>query len=363
MKKKLAILLLMLIALAGASLGYVVGGLQAYARYQQASLTGPQHCGGRLPVRICVRAPQVLFTAFYPFYVHNGSPVVEVFYSSLAGRQRLQVGVSIAGFSQLQRRTVTATSATQSSPFVPPLAPDALRSLVTDRQTLLQVSVSDLQGKRYYTNAIPLLLHSRQLMQWTAANRLLIAAWVTPADAHVQALVSAASAYLGEQPAPAPTALVGYRAAFLRQVLDQVDALFDALRLTYHLRCVGQGVPYRGADSGGATTQTISLPAETLQRGSGQDIELSLLLASAAENIGLYPALVILPDRVLLGVALEPDGQEYGYWDVSTLNKGLSGDAANIAGDALYAQNVKQGSVLDKILIGDARRAGVEPML
>ncbi len=363
MGKKLIILLLVVAGLASASAVYVSGGLQAYARYQQASLADQHHCGGLLPVRVCVRAPAALFSAFYPSYLKAGSSVVDVFYSSEAAPQRLQISVSIAGFSQVETRLVTATAGMQSAAFLPALATDVLPGLTADRHTLIQVSVRDQQGVFYYTNAIPLLLHSRRLMNWTAADRLRIAAWVTPQAPAVHALVRRASAYLERQPAPAPTAMVGYSNVFPRQVIDQVDALFDALRLSYHLRAQPGGVPSGGPEGTGAATQSIRLPFEVLQGHSAGEIELTLLLASAAESIGLHAEIVVVPGRTFLGVALSPDDQQFAYWDALELNAGVTGDAAGIASDALYAQNAKRGTVLDKILISDARQAGVLPML
>ena len=64
MRIKLLILLLTLVVLVGISGSYVVGGLQAYARYQQSSFANQQHCGGQPPVHICVRVPAEIFSAF-----------------------------------------------------------------------------------------------------------------------------------------------------------------------------------------------------------------------------------------------------------------------------------------------------------
>ncbi|MBX5450569.1 hypothetical protein [Thermogemmatispora sp.] len=363
MARKIMLLLLAISGLLGLGLGYVWGGLQSYARYQQASLADRQHCGGQLPIRICVQAPQELFVAFYPSYLQTGSSVVEVLFSSTAGPQPLRISVTIVGFSQTEMRTVTAVGKMQSAGFVPPLLDGVLRTLTSDRLAQLRVIVADLQGVHYYTNTISLRLHSRHLMAWSASNRLRIAAWVTPTAPAVERLVSRAVAYLPQQPPPAPLAMTGYTGTILRQVLDQVDALFDALRLEYGLHCQRQGVPYAGPDSTASAVQSIRLPSEVLQQGGGSDIEVTLLLASAVESIGLHAVIVVLPDRTLLGVALSPDGQGFGYWDASELSAPLTGDAVNIASDALYAKEEKQGAVIDRILISDARHAGVEPML
>ncbi|WP_069805528.1 hypothetical protein [Thermogemmatispora onikobensis] len=363
MARKIIVLLLAVSGLTGLGLGYVWGGLQSYARYQQASLADRQHCGGQLPVRVCVSAPQELFSAFYPSYLHTGSAVVEVLFSSTAGPQPLRISVTIAGFSQTETRMVSAEERLQSAGFVPPLLNGVLPTLTSDRQTQLQVTVADGRGTRYYSNAIPLQLRARRLMAWSAANRLRLAAWVTPTAPAVQELVSRAMAYLPQQPPPAPLVMAGYSGTILRQVLDQVDAIFDALRLDYGLRCQRQGVPYGGPESTASATQLIRLPSEVLQQGGGSDVEVTLLLASAVESIGLHAVIVVLPDRTLLGVALSPDEQGFGYWDASELSAAMTGDAVNIASDALYAKEEKQGAVVDRILISEARRAGVVPML
>src|SRR6266576_939870 len=125
MGKKAAILLLTMMVLTGLSGWYIVGGIQAYSRYQQSSIASQEHCGGQSPVHICVQSPSEIFSAYYP-------------------------------------------------------------------------------------DDSPLLLRSRWLMQWIAANRLKIAAWVTPDDPAVIALDNKAKALLKSQQQPIPPAMIGY---------------------------------------------------------------------------------------------------------------------------------------------------------
>src|SRR5436305_14879426 len=80
MGKKLAILLVTLTSLVGISGFYVAGGLQAYSRYQQSF--SQEHCGRQSPVHICVRAPQEIFSAYYPFYLTTHTTQFSVTYSS-----------------------------------------------------------------------------------------------------------------------------------------------------------------------------------------------------------------------------------------------------------------------------------------
>ncbi len=362
MGKKLAILFLALTLLAGLATGYVVGGLQAYARYAQSNLSNQQHCGGQAPVRICVSTPPALFSAFYPAYVTTQTPLAHIDYSS-GSPLTLAVSVDIAGFTQVQTHTVNATPDMQSIATTPPMLISALRKLTADYNTSLHVRVTDMQGRSYYVNDSPLLLHSRWLMQWTAANRLKIAAWVTPDDPLIAELIARARSHLQLQPPPAPDAMIGYSKASHQQVADQVDAIFDALRIDYKMHYVQASVPYNGPGDSGVATQNIKLPAEVLQQRSGMCIELTALLAAAVESIGLHSAIVIIPGHAFLGVAVTPDSQHFEYWDAVEVNNNVAGASANISTDAIYQQNVKQSTIVDRVVISDARRAGINAML
>lgn len=361
MRKKLVVLLLILLVLVGLAGGYVVGGLQAYARYQQSSAANQEHCGGQAPVHVCVKAPLDVFSAYYPSYVVNHVPLLTVSYSS-SSAVTLLISVDIQGFSQVETHTVSASARSQTTSFIPPLLNNTiLNKLTSERNTSVRVHVTDTAGHEYYLNDSSLLLHSRWLMQWVAGNRLRIAAWITPEDTAVARLVTAASRRLAIQPPPVPGAMIGYNKATPRAIRDQVDAIFDALRLDYHMRYVQAGVPYSGPGDTSADQQIIKLPAEVLQQQSGMCVELTLLMASAVESIGLHAEIVIIPGHAFLGVAVKTDNSQFEYWDAVQVNNGVAGDSANIAADAEYKQNVRQ--LVDTILISTARQQGIGPML
>jgi transglutaminase superfamily protein len=361
MGKKLTILLLILTVLIGLSGWYVAGGIQAYSRYQQSSIASQEHCGGQSPVHICVQAPSEIFSAYYPFYVATQSDLFTIHYSS-SSPITLVVSVSITGFSQAEMHTVNSTANVQSISFMPLVINQALRQLTVDNNTWLHVSITDTPGHVYYVNDSPLLLHSRWLMQWIATNRLKIAAWVTPDDPAVIALVSKAEARLQSEPSPTPPAMVGYaNRASTRAVRDEVDAIFDAMRLDYHIQYSQASVPYTGPGDNNVALQKIKLPAEVLQQRSGMCIELTALLASAVERIGLHAEIVIIPEHAFLGVAVTPDDSQFEYWDAVQVNSKVAGDSANLWADNEYKQNAKQ--IVDTIVISDARKQGVGPML
>ncbi len=361
MRKKLVMLFLVLAFLASLAGGYVVGGLRAYARYQQSSVASQEHCGGQSPVHICVKTPLAVFSAYYPANIANHTDLFTVEYSS-SSALTLLISLSIQGFSQVETHTVSASTRVQTTGFIPPLfGSQALRNVTAEDNTSVQVHVTDTAGRDYYLDDSPLLLYSRWLMQWVASNRLLIAAWVTPDDPAIAQLITLAANHLAIQPAPAPAAMVGYNKASPRAVRDQVDAIFDALRLDYHMRYVQASVPYSGPGDTSVALQQIKLPAEVLQQRSGMCVELTLLLASAVESIGLHAEVVIIPGHAFLGVAVTPADSQFEYWDAVQVNNGVAGDSANVATDIEYQQNARH--LVDTILISDARQQGIGPML
>jgi len=157
--------------------------------------------------------------------------------------------------------------------------------------------------------------------------------------------------------------MIGYDEATRKQVADQVDAIFDALRIDYQIQYVQASVPYGGLGDSNADTQNIKLPAEVLQQHSGMCVELTVLLASAVESIGLHAEIVIIPGHAFLGVSVTPDAQHFQYWDAVLVNNDVAGTSANVFTDGVYAQNVKQHAIVDTILIDNARKADIDPMV
>ena len=336
-------------------------GFQAYSRYQQSSIASQEHCGGQSPVHICVQSPTEIFSAYYPYYAATESNLFIVHYSS-SDPITLVISVSIAGFGQADTRTVNATPNVQAISFMPLVTNQSLRQWIIDKNTWLHVHVTDAAGHLYYDDDSSLLLHSRWLMQWIAANRLKIAAWVTPDDPAVIKLDGQAEALLQSQPQPTPPAMIGYaNGASARAVRDQVNAIFDAMRLDYQIKYSQESVPYSGPGDNNVALQKIKLPAEVLQQHSGMCIELTALLASAVERIGLHSEIVIIPGHAFLGVAVTPNNTQFEYWDAVQVNANVAGDSANLWTDNEYMQNAKQ--IVDTIVISDARHQGIGPML
>ncbi len=366
MNRKFLYLVIVVVVLAVLSGAYVVGGTQAYFRDQQTNIAKQRHCGDQAGVHICVLVPKAIFTAFYPSYLAT-QPQTTLFaveYSSVTP-MTLFIHVTVNDLTQAQVKNVAATSTIQSEHFLPPLLDQGrvLNALTQDEDTSLHVEVTDANKHVYYENDSALALHSRWLMQWTQANRLQIAAWVTPNDPAVSTLVQKAQEYLQNQLPPLPAGMVGYKVITQQQVRDEVDALYDALRLTYHMKYVQESVPYVGANSGDNSVENIKLPAEVLKQGSGMCIELTVVLAAAAERIGLHPEIVIVPGHAFLGVAVTENNKSMQYWDAVDMNNNVAADSANVDANNSYVHYQSQNTVVDTIAISEARAAGVGPMV
>jgi hypothetical protein len=158
--------------------------------------------------------------------------------------------------------------------------------------------------------------------------------------------------------------MVGYTNAMPQQVTDQVNAIYDALRLDYHIQYVQSAVPYSASEGGSNTgLEDIKLPTEVLQQRSGMCVELTTLMAAAVESIGLHAEIVVIPGHAFLGVALNENNTQFSYWDTVDVNNNIAADSANIAASNLYAKNLQQRTLIDVIMLSDARDAHIGPML
>ena len=69
-------------------------------------------------------------------------------------------------------------------------------------------------------------------------------------------------------------------------------------------------------------TQRIRLPRETLVLNNANCIDVSVLFASAMENLGMRPVVVIVPGHAFAGVRLDPLTEDILYVDLTVLPNG-----------------------------------------
>src|SRR5258708_33070591 len=107
LSRKSVLLFCTLLTLLVFSAIYVVGGMQAFSRFQQNNLANQEHCGGQSPVHICVLSPSAIFSAFYPSYTATQTPLFTITYNS-SNPLTLLISVSITDFTQVVTHTVSA---------------------------------------------------------------------------------------------------------------------------------------------------------------------------------------------------------------------------------------------------------------
>jgi hypothetical protein len=138
-------------------------------------------------------------------------------------------------------------------------------------------------------------------------------------------------------------------------VKAQAEAVFQALRQSRisYVSSIYTFGNYPGE------TQRIRLPRETLMLSNANCIDVSVLFASAMENLGMRPVVVIVPGHAFAGVRLGPNTQDILYVDLTVL-----------PGGSFYAARKRAKGWLDKtakdeilnVDIGAARSLGVYPM-
>jgi outer membrane murein-binding lipoprotein Lpp len=284
-------------------------------------------------------------------------PVAVLRVTNTADRAVAQtVSAEIPGWSRRSERSVVlGPRETQHVAIQPELLPHALENEET-RSARLEVRAIGPDASVLFVEGRTVLIHAGSEIYWGRrfANAQVTARWVTPHDPSVLALVAEARPYVprgrlaGYNAGPDPAAVPPY-------VRAQAEAIFRALKragITYvsSLFVMGEHV---------GQAQRIRLPRETLALASANCMDVSVAFASAAENIGLQPLLVIVPGHAFAGVRLERDSQKVLYFDLTVLPKGSFTSAVARANSWLRKTPAKKVLVVD---VAAARTLGVYPL-
>ncbi|HMC31051.1 MAG TPA: hypothetical protein VKL99_09465 [Candidatus Angelobacter sp.] len=223
------------------------------------------------------------------------------------------------------------------------------------RAATLVVEVEDPATGHTFAQQRPVFLHSASDLYWGRkfANAQLLARWVTPHDDRVLQLVSSAERLVPGGRMRGYNVVPGVKLE--DQVRAQAQAVFQAMRrsgISYVTSIYTFG-NYPGE------TQRIRLPRETLELSNANCIDVSVAFASAMENLGMKPVIVIVPGHAFTGVRLGPNSQDILYLDLTVLPRGTF--AAATARAQAWLRKVPQSEVLT-VDIGAARSLGVYPM-
>jgi len=223
------------------------------------------------------------------------------------------------------------------------------------RQAVLTVEVQDPATGHTFAQQKPVFLHSASDLFWGRkfANAQLLARWVTPHDDRVLQLVSSAERFVPGGRLRGYNVVPGVKLP--DQVRAQAQAVFQAMRRS--------GISYVSSiytfGNYPGETQRVRLPRETLELSNANCIDVSVAFASAMENLGLKPVIVIVPGHAFTGVRLGPNSQEILYLDLTVLPRGTF--AATQARAQAWLKKFPADQVLT-VDIAAARSLGVYPM-
>lgn len=162
-----------------------------------------------------------------------------------------------------------------------------------------------------------------------------LAAWVTP---HTKGLEIERFVQQAKEFHPQRT-LAGYQGSpqtveeMERISGEQCKALFQALKFAYKISYVDSSISFGWYDR--FKSQRIKLPSVTLQTGSANCIDCSVLLASALEHIGIDPVIVLVPGHAFLGWKTWVDSDVYSFLETTLIGYASYEEAAQKGRDKL----------------------------
>jgi hypothetical protein len=278
--------------------------------------------------------------------------------TNTADQPALQVVRSeIAGYSRTVEHTlIIGPKQTLTVPIVPDLLPSAF-SLQEIVRAPLAITVTNEDGSFAYARTQSVLLHSGSDLYWGKqfANAQLVARWVTPHDPAVLQLVSSAHRFIANGRMPGYNINERNARNLPAQVTAQAQAIFRAIQ--------DSGFAYVSSiftfGSVTESAQRIRLPRETLSLDSANCMDISVAFASAIENIGLQPVIVIVPGHAFAGVRLGPGSSDILYLDLTVLPRGTFEQAR------ARAENWRKKIPAEQVLTVDvisARRMRIYPL-
>jgi|GEM_PF-818254 hypothetical protein len=283
-------------------------------------------------------------------------PVAMLTISNTSKHPALQVVTAeVRGWSgELRQTVVVGPQETRSLRLDPELLSQAYQNSEIRRATLI-VEAQDAATGHIFAQQRPVFLHSASDLFWGRkfANAQLLARWITPHDEAVLQLVSRAERFMPGGRMRGYNLLTG--PALEAQVREQAMAVFATMKQS---RISYVSSIYTFGNFPGET-QRVRLPRETLELSNANCIDVSVAFASAMENVGLQPVIVIVPGHAFTGVRLGPGSQNILYLDLTVLPRGSFNEA--VARAQAWMKKTPPAQVLT-VDVGAARALGIYPL-
>jgi hypothetical protein len=229
------------------------------------------------------------------------------------------ISAEIPGWTERSHRVlILGARETRTVYLNPELLPRAFQNQEI-RRASLKVSATSPESGTLFTQSRPVYLHGAYDLYWGKqfSNAQFVARWVTPHDPAVLKLVSNARKYVPRGRMPGYDRTKRTPQAQAREVRSQARAVFQAMR-DLGLSYVNSVFTFGSFED----AQRIRAPRETLTLSSANCIDVSVAFASAMENLGLDPVVLIVPGHAFTGVRLRPRSAEVLYLDLTVLPKG-----------------------------------------
>lgn len=270
--------------------------------------------------------------------------------------QRYRITVHVPGWSDQEIQVVTVPAgAAKAFIFAPSFRPRLYKNSEITAATA-EVNITDLAGNPVYSTTVPIRMRAVEDMFWGKGFKYaqFIASWVTPHDARVESVLSRAKELMPGRRLP------GYEewkddAGQVRETRLQAEAIYNALQ-KQKLSYVKSSLTF-GANTD--ISERVRTPRESIRASSANCIDAAVLFASAFENLGMEPVIVLVPGHAYVGVKAAENSAKYIYLDVALTGR-VPFDRAMSSAERGLAR--LQPSEITTIGITDARRAGIYPI-
>lgn len=297
-----------------------------------------------------------IFPAFSGGHAADYWPVAVLSISNTAAKPVMQIiTAQVRGWSaELRQTAIIGPHEVRTFSISPDLLANAYQNSEI-RRAVLDVEVKEPGSGHTFAQQRPVFIHGSSDLYWGRkfSNAQLLARWVTPHDELVLQLVAHAEKLIPGGRLRGYNRVPGHNPE--RDVRAQALAVFLALKQS-HISYVSSIYTFGNYPG---ETQRIRLPRETLSLSNANCIDVSVVFASAMENLGMQPIIVIVPGHAFVGVRLGPGSQHVLYLDLTVLPEGTFRSSIRRAQG--WLAKTLQNEVLT-VDIGAARSLGIYPM-
>ena len=266
------------------------------------------------------------------------------------------ISVEVPGWSDVELQNVTIGSGEERKLlFAPAFFPRLYENHEIAAATAL-VEVHDSSNRLLHSETVPVRLRSVDDMYWGPDFKYapFIAAWVTPHDPKVEAVLTKAKEFMPGRRLP------GYEEWKLPDqqrlmTLREARAIYRALQ-EMGVSYVKSSLTF-GRNSN--VSERVRLPEESLKGLSANCIDGAVMYASMFENLGMDPVVVLVPGHAYVGVREAENSDYYVYIETALTGRAPFDTAMKAADHGLSKIPEKQ---IIRIPISKARLSGIYPM-